>query len=98
MDNFKTTLLNITIYGFVVYVACNRYDHRQLWDQLFNFGHHLDRPWCVSGDFSIISTYTKRHGGYTPNANAMEDFNIMILDCSLLDIVYNGNDLTWNNN
>lgn len=98
MVNFKICLENITTYSSIVYTTYNRYAFKDFWNQLISFCHLLVEPWCVSGYFNIISIASKRHGGYTQNANAIKDFNNMVLDCNLVDIGYIGNNFTWNNN
>ncbi|KAL0906277.1 hypothetical protein M5K25_024757 [Dendrobium thyrsiflorum] len=52
-------------------------------------------PWCIGGDFNIISNASERVGGNPPNSNAMEDFNSMIHDCNLHDIGFSGGAFTW---
>ncbi|PKU74941.1 hypothetical protein MA16_Dca020713 [Dendrobium catenatum] len=67
-----------------------------LWDQLNSFASNINGPWCVGGDFNIISNVSKRVGGNPPNTNAMDDFNTMINDCNLNDIGFFGSPFTWN--
>ncbi|XP_020684309.2 uncharacterized protein LOC110100927, partial [Dendrobium catenatum] len=60
------------------------------------FANNVNGPWCIGGDFNIISNASERRGGNLPNSNAMEDFNSVISDCSLTDIGFSGNPFTWN--
>ncbi|PKU76305.1 hypothetical protein MA16_Dca019534 [Dendrobium catenatum] len=78
-----------------VYAACTRINQLNLWEQLHNFSANINAPWCVGGDFNIISNASERRGGCRPNIRAMEEFNEMINDCNLIDIGFLGSPFTW---
>ncbi|KAI0498689.1 hypothetical protein KFK09_019587 [Dendrobium nobile] len=78
-----------------IYAASSRYNMRVLWNQLSQFNSVCNLPWMVGGDFNTISNPDERLGGSFPNHHSMDEFNDMIIDCSLLDIGYSGNRYTW---
>ncbi|KAL0912822.1 hypothetical protein M5K25_016231 [Dendrobium thyrsiflorum] len=86
---------NIQCYFSFVYAACSRLVWLSLWEQLVDFIFQFKGPWCIGGDFNIISNAFERVGGKYPNFNAMEDFNSMIQDCNLHDIGFSGGSFTW---
>ncbi|KAI0524306.1 hypothetical protein KFK09_003672 [Dendrobium nobile] len=67
-----------------------------LWDQIRQFASNVNGPWCIGGDFNIISNASERTGGNLPNSVAMEDFNSVITNCYLNDIGFSGSPFTWN--
>ncbi|KAI0494122.1 hypothetical protein KFK09_024253 [Dendrobium nobile] len=88
-------VFNMNCFSSFVYAASTRTNRLVLWEQLCNFSNNITGPWCVGGDFNIISNASERRGGALPNANAMEDFNTMINDCQLNDIGFFGSPFTW---
>ncbi|XP_020694935.2 uncharacterized protein LOC110108584 [Dendrobium catenatum] len=68
---------------------------RVLWEQLLQFNNVCNLPWLVGGDFNTISKPDERLGGSLPIYQSMDEFNDMILACSLMDIGYSGNRFTW---
>ncbi|KAI0504038.1 hypothetical protein KFK09_014985 [Dendrobium nobile] len=88
-------VFNTNCFASFVYAASTRLSRLNLWEQLCSFSVNISGPWCVGGDFNIISNATERRGGSRPNIKAMEDFNDMINDCNLNDIGFLGNSFTW---
>ncbi|KAI0493588.1 hypothetical protein KFK09_023707 [Dendrobium nobile] len=66
-----------------------------LWECLSDFAQHTTGPWCVGGDFNIISHAGERRGGNPPNVGAMDDFNDMISNCNLSNIGFSSSSFTW---
>lgn len=78
----------------LVYAKCTRRDRKDLWEDL----KRLDQsslPWCVGGDYNIIVDVVERQGGADPDLHGMNDFGTWIMDCSLIDIGFEGVPLTW---
>ncbi|KAI0504691.1 hypothetical protein KFK09_015644 [Dendrobium nobile] len=92
----NVNVCNVNCFASFVYAASNRIDRINLWDQIVNFGININGPWCIGGDFNIISNASERNGGCRPNIKAMEEFNAMINECNLQDIGFLGSPFTWN--
>lgn len=57
----------------------------------------VDHPWFLLSNFSIIREDRERVGGCPPAIQAMNDFNICIDACGLVELNYHGNHLSWYN-
>ncbi|PKU65146.1 hypothetical protein MA16_Dca004762 [Dendrobium catenatum] len=66
-----------------------------LWEQIIDFATSSSGPWCVGGDFNIISNANERLGGSLPNTKSMDEFNSMISLNDLQDIGFFGSAFTW---
>ncbi|XP_035544614.1 uncharacterized protein LOC118348003 [Juglans regia] len=84
-----------TLVSFV-YMKCTQLDQRELWEQLVGCRAAGD-PWIVMGDFNIIREDRERVGGCPRAAQAMDDFNLCIDQCGLVELNYHGNPLSWCN-
>ncbi|KAF5450314.1 hypothetical protein F2P56_030677 [Juglans regia] len=84
-----------TLVSFV-YAKCTQLDRRELWEQLVGCRATED-PWIVMGDFNIIREDRERVGGCPRAAQAMDDFNLCIDQCGLVELNYHGNPLSWCN-
>ncbi|KAI0491773.1 hypothetical protein KFK09_026033 [Dendrobium nobile] len=93
--HYIISIFNINCYASFVYAACTKSNRLPLWYQLRQFASIINGPWCIGGDFNIISNSAERLGGNAANVNAMDDFNSMISDCNLNDICYFGCSFTW---
>ena len=72
---------NTHFYATVVYAKCTLRERRDLWTGLTNCVISPNTPWCVGGDFNIVSSVNERIGGVgsPPDLNAMSDFNNCIM-------------------
>ncbi|KAI0500737.1 hypothetical protein KFK09_018953 [Dendrobium nobile] len=93
--NVSISMFSFNCKASFIYAACTRMGRLTLWKQLYDFAATDPGPWCIGGDFNIISNASERLGGNIPNAQAMDDFNSMISTCELHDIGFFGNAFTW---
>ncbi|KAL0906850.1 hypothetical protein M5K25_025378 [Dendrobium thyrsiflorum] len=91
----QINMFNFNCFASFVYAACDKNSRVPLWEDLINFAIPLTSPWCVGGDFNIISNATERVGGNPPNQSAIDDFNNTILQCQLQDIGFSDSAFTW---
>ncbi|XP_020675110.2 uncharacterized protein LOC110094257 [Dendrobium catenatum] len=96
--NVQISFNQFNFYTSSVYASSTINGRIPLWECLTDFAHLIDGPWCVGGDFNIISNVSERTGGNPPNMNAMDDFNQVISSCNLTDIGFSGSSFTWNRN
>ena len=78
-----------------VYAKCTRRERYSLWEEVSALGASIQTPWCVGGDFNIITSPSEREGGSSPNLNAIADFNDFICVNGLLDFGFSGVPFTW---
>ena len=78
-----------------VYAKCTRRERLSLWEDISQLGISSLEPWCIGGDFNIITNAAERQGGSQPNIQAMADFGKFILEEGLLDLGYTGSPFTW---
>lgn len=79
-----------------VYAKCNKVDRRALWADLEGVVPS-NIPWIVSGDFNIIRLDSERRRGRPCSRVAMEDFNVWVQNCGLVDMLTKGNSSLWSN-
>ncbi|XP_077226303.1 uncharacterized protein LOC143859508 [Tasmannia lanceolata] len=72
-------------------------ERRRLWESLKTIPNS-DLPWIACGDFNIIRFLGEKFGGSCPTREDMEDFNDCIDHCSLHDLNFVGETLSWSNN
>ncbi|KAL0925310.1 hypothetical protein M5K25_003631 [Dendrobium thyrsiflorum] len=87
---------NLSLYASFIYASSFYLVRKHLWKSLTDFCDNIDGPWFVGGDFNAICNSSERLGGRPPNPLAMDDFNNMIMECSLFDVGFSGNTFTWN--
>ncbi|KAF5468900.1 hypothetical protein F2P56_013011 [Juglans regia] len=78
------------------YAKCNSIERRELWQSLEGIDDN-EISWIVVGDFNIIREDSERVGGHPRSITAMEEFNICIDHCGLLDLHVVGRKLSWCN-
>ncbi|KAH0709402.1 hypothetical protein KY284_010829 [Solanum tuberosum] len=79
-----------------IYAKCKEHLRRPLWDKLIHYSNK-EEPWCIIGDFNVITSTDEKLGGLPYNMNKIFDFLSMIETCGLIDIGYNGQHFTWCN-
>ncbi|KAI0529265.1 hypothetical protein KFK09_001812 [Dendrobium nobile] len=79
-----------------VNATSSSYIRKLLWDQVINFHSICNLPWIIGGYFNAITNTSERIGGSSPSYQSMEDFSNMILYYNLINIVFSGNNFTWN--
>ncbi|XP_042942930.1 uncharacterized protein LOC122277118 [Carya illinoinensis] len=79
-----------------IYAKCLMVDRRQLWDHLCSFSCP-NISWMVCGDFNIIRADDERAGGLPRSRSAMNEFNLCINSCGLLDWKIEGKQFSWCN-
>ncbi|KAG5583967.1 hypothetical protein H5410_044401 [Solanum commersonii] len=46
-----------------IYVKCTSIETNELWRSLTNQSLMIDAPWCIEGDFNVISDTEEKFGG-----------------------------------
>ncbi|KAI9176278.1 hypothetical protein LWI28_000684 [Acer negundo] len=79
-----------------VYAKCSQLERRVLWEQLHG-SSAFNMPWVVLGDFNTIRFDTEMVRGRPRNSSSMAEFNECISRCGLLDLRFEGRQLSWCN-
>lgn len=74
-----------------IYAKCSRRERRILWEKVTCLAPSSSTPWCIGGDFNIITSPEERAGGALPDSNAMADFGNFILNNGFIDLGFLGN-------
>ncbi|KAG5585722.1 hypothetical protein H5410_046156 [Solanum commersonii] len=75
---------------------CKDHMRTSLWDRLL-FYANMDVPWCIFGDFHVITSIEKKLGGMPYNMNKTFEFISVIKACGLTDLGYTKPPFTWCN-
>ncbi|KAI9184691.1 hypothetical protein LWI28_000006 [Acer negundo] len=79
-----------------VYAKCSHFERRVLWEQLHGISD-FNVPWVVLGDFNTIHFDSEKVGGRPHNSLSMAEFNECTSRCGLLDVRFEGRQLSWCN-
>ncbi|KAK3188862.1 hypothetical protein Dsin_028423 [Dipteronia sinensis] len=79
-----------------VYAKYSQIERRELWEQLHGIST-FNVAWVVLGDFNTIRSDTERVRGRPRISSAMAEFNECINRCGLLDLRFEGRQLSWCN-
>ena len=79
-----------------VYAKCKDSLRKPLWDSMLRWSTTV-YPWCILGDFNVISSTQEKLGGREYNINKSLEFIDVIASCGLLDMGYSGQPYTWCN-
>ncbi|XP_074283082.1 uncharacterized protein LOC141607632 [Silene latifolia] len=85
-----------TFIVYMVYAFNDLNGRKGLWDQLALFAATIQEPWLVCGDFNCDLSFAERLGGVTCDQE-IDDFQICVSRCGLLDASARGSFFTWNN-
>ncbi|KAL9688613.1 hypothetical protein QQ045_033036 [Rhodiola kirilowii] len=77
---------------------CDVAVREQLWDDLIAALDSINEPWIVTGDFNVISNWSKKMGGNSFDDGPLVAFNEFLLQASLSDGGFKGTPFTWSNN
>ncbi|CAI9094461.1 OLC1v1030206C1 [Oldenlandia corymbosa var. corymbosa] len=92
----KHPLVSQSYFLSAVYAKSTRAGRRDLWQSLEGFKrNNMGAPWMVSGDFNVIRSLEEYSGVSVQDHPAIEDFNMCIQACNLLEIPAVGEDFTW---
>ncbi|KAL4313311.1 hypothetical protein GQ457_01G010320 [Hibiscus cannabinus] len=86
-DNVASTWINI--YGF-----CNLNDQFRLWEELYELKKSWPQPWIVGGDFNAVRSKKERRGQGDRDAG-IQEFNLFIDKCNLVEVPLVGRKFTW---
>ncbi|XP_070046797.1 uncharacterized protein [Nicotiana tomentosiformis] len=78
----------------VIYAKCKIALGRPLWEVLRQKSMTCTIPWCVIGDFNMITSIEEKVGGLLYQMNKNQEFLSMIEDCCLVDLGFYGNRFT----
>ncbi|OIS96896.1 hypothetical protein A4A49_01939 [Nicotiana attenuata] len=81
----------------IIYAKCKIALRRPLWDTLRTKALATSTPWCVIGDFNVITSIEEKIGCIPYQINKSLEFISMIEDCGLTDLGYYGPRCTWSN-
>lgn len=55
-------------------------------------------PWFLGGDFNEILNLAEKHDGQIRYPRKMSDLNMVLMECGLSDLVFEGYPFTWSKN
>ncbi|XP_069143598.1 uncharacterized protein [Solanum lycopersicum] len=79
-----------------VYAKCRDQLRKPLWDSMLKWSATV-HPWCILGDFNVITSAQEKLGGREYNIRKSLEFINIIDSCGLIDMGYNGQPYTWCN-
>ncbi|XP_026442599.1 uncharacterized protein LOC113342191 [Papaver somniferum] len=88
-DGFEWVLTN-------VYGPNKPHERADFWDELDNICRFWDLPWCLGGDFNVITKCDEKKG-CNKITKSMENFCDFILQHNLIDLPLKGARYTWSN-
>ena len=47
-----------------MYAKCKEHLRRPLWDKMLQHAEREDKPWCLVGDYNVITSTEEKFGGY----------------------------------
>lgn len=80
----------IGIYGDPVYA-----EREKVWEQLMRLSMSRNGPWMLLGDFNEILSNEEKKGRVLRNESSFFPFRNMMNVCGLLEVTFQGNDLSW---
>ncbi|XP_016477581.2 uncharacterized protein LOC107799029 [Nicotiana tabacum] len=86
-----------TFHVSVIYVKCKLSLRIPLWENLKLKSTLCIVPWCVIGDFNVITSMGEKIGGIPYQMKKSIDFISMIEECGLTDFGFYGPRYTWSN-
>ncbi|KAL0386169.1 UNVERIFIED_CONTAM: hypothetical protein Sradi_3011200 [Sesamum radiatum] len=89
--------LLVDIFCTFIYGKCYRTPRRVLCNELTRISNQ-NVLWLVGGDFNIISHPNENLGGNVRALGSIDDFNDMVIDTGLIDVGFEGEQITWTNN
>lgn len=78
-------------------VADQAVKHRS-WALLRHLATQSTLPWIVGGGHNEILSNEEKEGGVARLDQLIEMFRLALMDCSLMDLIYEGDKFTWSNN
>lgn len=70
---------------------------REAWSLLRYLSNMSPLPWLCLGDFNEIVSFSEQRGAVSKTRRQMEDFQIVLEECSLSDLGFKGRKFTWSN-
>ena len=68
---------------------------KKVWDYLIRKVSKCERPLICIGDFNDITWEFEKEEGMSKERGKLECFQMMIRECNLNDIGFNGQQFTW---
>ncbi|XP_070039273.1 uncharacterized protein [Nicotiana tomentosiformis] len=89
---------NYGIFVTSVYAKCTILERSDLWYSLKGMCHSIDGPWCIEGDFNVITDSEEKLGGKTHRIYKSLKFINCMDNCGVTDLGFSGSKFTWCNN
>lgn len=86
---------NTTFWMTVIYAKTKRALGLPLWESLKQCNQNINGPWCISGDFNIITEAGEKKGGVPHRMEKSWDFISCIGEYGMVDASFNGPRFTW---
>ncbi|XP_042973127.1 uncharacterized protein LOC122304933 [Carya illinoinensis] len=80
----------------IVYAKCTSLERTKIWEDLVA-ASNCNLLWILYGDFNIVKDDYEKRGGHPRPFAVIEDFNLCIQNCGLLDMCSKGLRMTWCN-
>lgn len=73
-----------------VYAKCSPVDRKDLWDSLEQINISITHPWCIGGDFNVITDPTEKLGGKPHRMYKSLDFINCLDNCGATNVGFTG--------
>lgn len=82
-----------------VYAKCRDHLRIPLWERILHLSDRFkDHPWCVVGDFNVITSIEEKMEGIPYNMKKIMESIAVIEGCRLVDLCFTGPKFAWTNN
>lgn len=76
----------------------SRFSHKhQFWDNMEDLAASISEPWVLVGDFNAVSSQQEKQGGKPFDCSSRYGLTAFVTDIGFIDLGFNGNPFTWNN-
>lgn len=96
-SSFKIEHKQVNLVITCEYAALESCKRRDLWSYVLDISDSISVPWCVGGDFNVISSPSEAKGNFSFDYPAADDFNDFINTAGFSEMEIYGDDLSWSN-
>ncbi|XP_041011336.1 uncharacterized protein LOC121255118 [Juglans microcarpa x Juglans regia] len=81
-----------------IYGQPEAHRRHETWDLIRSLKMPSDQGWLLMGDFNEVLSNQEKSGGRDRSDMQMQDFRVVVDECELLDLGFQGTPFTWCNN
>ncbi|KAJ4845396.1 hypothetical protein Tsubulata_010578 [Turnera subulata] len=93
--HLRVSMNNSSFLFTAVYGAPQDRWRKFLWENLISLAKDIKEPWLLGGDFNAILVGSERRTGRRQHRRANPPFQQCLLEASLLDMGFSGQQFTW---